>query len=495
MTGHTNLFRRGATYYFRARVPLDIIETYGQSEEKFSLKTKDRGEAITRVREAAHNVECKFKAHRNDLERSKRPALTTITTEQLTHIHDVYYHYLLDEHDDVRLDGLVDGQGQTRMIEGMSDLAAVNSELQKGNFPSRRYDEHCEDVVLLQEAIRNDHKRGRIGDFYKDETAEVLSWDSVGIKIDENSIAFKQVGLKLQEAAIRAYESIEKRNEGRLVDTPAIPQVVASESLMDSNVPLLSEVMEEWIKDKSRTDWKAKTIIAHRVGVGVFIDMCGDRPFNNYAKADARAFKDALLGLPKNWKRRKEFKGMNIQQAAEKAVSLGIPPMSPNNAKKLLQFVSSLWRWLLGNYDELDRNIFDGIVIRVSDSKRRKRSPFTLDELNTIFNSPIYTGCASKSRWRISGDCCMKDTAKYWAPFISLYSGARVGEILQLDVSDIKEEGGIHYFDINKDDGKNLKTDSSERIAPIHQTLIDAGFLALVAARKAKVYPVSTSWT
>lgn len=41
VTGYTNLYRRGAIYYFRARVPLDVVDSYGKTEEKFSLKTKD----------------------------------------------------------------------------------------------------------------------------------------------------------------------------------------------------------------------------------------------------------------------------------------------------------------------------------------------------------------------------------------------------------------------------------------------------------------------
>jgi len=30
--GHTNLFRRGAVYYHRCKVPTDIVESYGRRE-------------------------------------------------------------------------------------------------------------------------------------------------------------------------------------------------------------------------------------------------------------------------------------------------------------------------------------------------------------------------------------------------------------------------------------------------------------------------------
>ena len=41
MSGHPRLYRRKATYYHRAAVPIDIRDTYPKTEETFSLKTKD----------------------------------------------------------------------------------------------------------------------------------------------------------------------------------------------------------------------------------------------------------------------------------------------------------------------------------------------------------------------------------------------------------------------------------------------------------------------
>ena len=110
VSGHTNLFRRGAVYYFRARVPLDIVESYEKTEEKFSLKTKDYKEAVTKVRLEAVRVEKLFATHRLKMKRLSQPALTELTPEQLKHIHDVYYAYLLEEDDETRLLGFYDSE-------------------------------------------------------------------------------------------------------------------------------------------------------------------------------------------------------------------------------------------------------------------------------------------------------------------------------------------------------------------------------------------------
>lgn len=45
MIYQTKLAKRGNTYYFRAKVPVDLIDHFGKKEIKISLKTTDKGEA------------------------------------------------------------------------------------------------------------------------------------------------------------------------------------------------------------------------------------------------------------------------------------------------------------------------------------------------------------------------------------------------------------------------------------------------------------------
>ncbi len=66
-----------------------------------------------------------------------------------------------------------------------------------------------------------------------------------------------------------------------------------------------------------------------------------------------------------------------------------------------------------------------------------------------------------------------------WVPLIGLYTGARIEEICQLDLSDIRSVdingANIWVIDINDDDLKKLKTTSSKRVIPLHSALIDIG--------------------
>lgn len=63
VTGHTRLYRRGATYYHRAAVPKDIAASYGKREEIVSLGTSDYAEAPRMARLAAVEVDRRFEQH------------------------------------------------------------------------------------------------------------------------------------------------------------------------------------------------------------------------------------------------------------------------------------------------------------------------------------------------------------------------------------------------------------------------------------------------
>ncbi len=70
-----------------------------------------------------------------------------------------------------------------------------------------------------------------------------------------------------------------------------------------------------------------------------------------------------------------------------------------------------------------------------------------------------------------------------WAHWIMAFTGARVGEVLQLAVADIRSENGIHYLVIDEDaqKGKPVKT-GERRHVPIHPALIAEGLLGYAAS-------------
>ena len=79
------------------------------------------------------------------------------------------------------------------------------------------------------------------------------------------------------------------------------------------------------------------------------------------------------------------------------------------------------------------------------DREKRTRVPFTTAQLNSLFKSPLYLKCAGDKREHESGSVRVRDW-RYWIPLIGLYSGARLGEIAQLLVGDLREIHGTWVF-------------------------------------------------
>lgn len=72
--------------------------------------------------------------------------------------------------------------------------------------------------------------------------------------------------------------------------------------------------------------------------------------------------------------------------------------------------------------------------------------------------------------------------AKRWVPWLCAYSGARVTEMVQLRKQDVRELDG-HWFIRLTPEAGNIKT-GQFRVVPIHDHLIEEGFLAFVQAAK-----------
>jgi integrase len=125
------------------------------------------------------------------------------------------------------------------------------------------------------------------------------------------------------------------------------------------------------------------------------------------------------------------------------------------------------------------------VKIQSKTNDKDARYPFTPEQLQKLFSSPLYVGHLSDASRYKPGPLVIKD-GKYWIPLIGLFTGMRLGEIVQLLNSDLKVEKDIHYFDVNRSEGddKKLKTDSSERRIPLHPKLISLGFLNFAAARQ-----------
>ena len=143
--------------------------------------------------------------------------------------------------------------------------------------------------------------------------------------------------------------------------------------------------------------------------------------------------------------------------------------LSPTTVKLTLVVLGEFLEWLEKEIYPVEkglRTILSGWK-PPKDSKPKERKNFSDTQLESMFESETYK----------KGP--IKLPSMFWAPLISLYTGARAGEILQLEFVD-----DIWIFNINDEDDKQVKSKAGIRTIPIHSKLIELGFLDFIKARK-----------
>lgn len=114
------------------------------------------------------------------------------------------------------------------------------------------------------------------------------------------------------------------------------------------------------------------------------------------------------------------------------------------------------------------------------------RKPFTDEDLINILNGYIYHGAYNVTPRKLLD-------AHFWVPLIAMYTGMRVGEICQLQISDIHTEGmrwhgrvfNQPYIQVCAEhESQRVKNQNATRKVPIHKRLIEIGFLDYVELRK-----------
>jgi integrase len=136
--------------------------------------------------------------------------------------------------------------------------------------------------------------------------------------------------------------------------------------------------------------------------------------------------------------------------------------MKTPTINKQLSRVGAMFNWAVGEGYILG-NPIKGKSLRDNSRIDDARNPFSLADLVKIF-TPLKKYLHSYY---------------YWIPYLGLYTGARLNELCQLHLSDIRQdEDGIWVFDINRNTpDKRLKSNASKRLIPLHPRLIELGFL------------------
>ncbi|SOD96611.1 Integrase [Caenispirillum bisanense] len=193
-------------------------------------------------------------------------------------------------------------------------------------------------------------------------------------------------------------------------------------------------------------------------------------PVKEYTRNHIRAFRDALLLKPKHISG--SDRDLSFPTLIEKYRDQDVERVSRVSAKKLFSFVRSLFNTAI-NLHDLNESPTAGITISAPVSET-DREPFSEDELRTMFSAAPFSP--------------LNKSDDYWFILLSLFSGTRASELVQLRPEDLQEEGGIPFLDVSTSGGRTLKTKSSRRRLPVHPLLIHLGFVDWAKNRKGRIF-------
>ncbi|MBY5379359.1 site-specific integrase [Rhizobium leguminosarum] len=482
----TYLERRSATYYARLDVPLDLVEHYGTTTRKKSLRTKDENEAKKRLWPVIEGWRAEFEEVR---------ARREITSDDKAIA--VWQHY----------EATVDGYD--RKQRSMPTPEQTDAELQRiyrridmGEITSENFfgmiNSYTDYELMLRARTDDANLRARRLDALK---AALTSGDAKLIEpavkdfvarhrllVDAGSDEYRELCALMTRAEIEGLQRTLERDKGDFTGAPKDPIVKPATGLArEAAAPgeTIMELFESYARENPN-QIKPDTLAQARRDVGLFVEYIGSTfPVHRIDKKAAREWKALLLQYPVKATETKAFEGMKLTQIVKHNETVKKPTISTTTVNRYLSGFSAFCTWLT-NHGYITANPAADMFLKKSKEKTTK--PFTVGEMNTLFKSPFFTGCQNDEAprlWSKPGNVLIRDH-RYWVPLVMLFSGARPAEIAQLGVGDVREDRGhwIMHITTEGDGHKSVKTNGSMRVVPVHPELVQLGLLRYHAEMK-----------
>ena len=241
----------------------------------------------------------------------------------------------------------------------------------------------------------------------------------------------------------------------------------------------ISVGIDKFISEKYKLTSKSEMMM--RTHIEMLIEEFGDISLGKLDRGMCVKFKDDIRKLPRNRSKIQQYRNLDFHEQ----VSLNVDEkdrISTTTVNNILGYVSSFMKWSVIN-GFVEVNFFEGMKLKKQIRQRDERDRFTEKEIKKIFQKHNYIEFTEVENHKYSN---------YWSPLISVFSGMRLNEICSLYLDNIIQEKvngrkKIWCFNILEEPDrpdKHLKTLSSKRVVPIHDTLIDLGFIEFVELLK-----------
>lgn len=433
VAGVNHLYRRGAVYWFRRRVPDDVSAELGLSQWRVSLHTKDFPEAKRLVRLKSVETDRQIDAIR--FRHSGKVSLPVAKAD-----------------------------ADRMALTWTADALAFDEALRVGGGPSAaRWLE--ESVGQYREALANLD----IAVVAK-EVDKTLAREGLWYPPGDPSRSL--LAIALLKAQVQLLGLMERRLAGDVVDVERPAPAPLTGHHAGPHGMTVKQLFNAYANDRFARS--SATASGRKKYVHILATMesllGSDKPIKEISRDDVRDARDVLRRLPMYAGRR--YPGLTPSEAADRADIDGKPRISATTVNAYLMDMTIALNWAVKE-GKLALNPATGIMDDVAPSVIRRG--FTTEELRRIF-AGLQPYATTTAAW------------KYWLPAMALYSGARASELACLRVGDLSVIDGVQCMAFSIFDekgvriaGKTLKNKASERRVPIHQEILSAGLMDYVA--------------
>jgi len=452
---------QGNTYHYRKAVPALLRSYVGKREIKKSLQTGNKLEARRKALILENYVEKILYLTRSIVMNKSLPSDEKnrlirdyfnflLSTDELAHNAEFSFSDLLRSKETQNNEPQdIDFTDCTTFFESIQKQVKdeSNSSLE-GSLSNR----HIDSEMYLAEII-------------KEHTS--MTYETVRSDLSNYYPNIPHHGLLLNEfslALIDAHKIIAERRKG---NTPEIPTKYTEKQDLTPKTTIhipqeekppsvpLKQVITEYIADREATGrWQEKSKQENQATYQNFLDYAGEEitcaEINYHLVSD---YRDALRKLPANRKKTKEYRDKSIADILKMDVK---NPMSTTTVNKNLNRLSTLLKFAV-KLQYMEHNPAEGMEIPIETKDSELRSVFSNKDLQKLFNSNQYQ------------EDSFLHPFMFWMIPLALFTGMRQTEIAQLHLSDIKEENGIWFIDVNDDaPDKKLKNKNASRKIPLH---------------------------
>lgn len=241
----------------------------------------------------------------------------------------------------------------------------------------------------------------------------------------------------------------------------------------------LGDLYDRW---KEKRQPSRKCAHEYRGSVDDFIEYIGDIPVDDITADDLLTFRDAVASMPRQLPH--ADRKLRFSERVSKYQGSDGLKVTGTTVKKRVGGVQAMLSFAQRNR-WITKNVGAGLAIDDDlPASRAPRRNFLSSELESLFAAPLFK---DPDGWRIKRSG-LSDSTMFWLFMIGATSGARLEEIGQPALVDVRREDGIPYIDIDDyvveagSSTKQIKNDESRRVVPLHRAVIEAGFLDYVDA-------------